>query len=117
MNYPDTILLATVSTDGYGDKTVTSYDQVNASFINRSGYQHSNNIDGIVSSATVYLDHEDEVVLSKIDNLEGMYIKFNDEWFRIESRTIAVRKLLDNTIENVHCILEKAAGVAYDSVS
>lgn len=121
MNYPDTIKLATVTADGYGDRTVTAIDEIPASFIKRSGITHGTNTEGETSDAAVYLQPTNSIVLSRKDDLEGMYIHaepFSDNtWYRIRSVNIAQRKLLNNAIDNIYCRLEKVAGLAYVIVS
>lgn len=117
MRYPDLVRLATVTSDGYGDKTVTSVDEIPATFIKRSGYVHGNNTEGETSDATVYLLPTNETVLNSKDKLEGMYIHAepfsSDSWYRVTSVSVAQRKLLNNAIDNVYCRLEKVAGLAY----
>lgn len=121
MKYPDTIRLATTAPDGYGDKTVTAFDEIPASFARRKGYAHATNSEGETSDATVYLLPTNSAVLSKKNNLEGMLLQLapysDDNWYRISSVDIAERKLLDNVIDNVYCRLQKVAGVAYVSIS
>lgn len=121
MNYPDTVKLATTASDGYGDKTVTVLDEVPASFVKRAGIVHGNNADGETSDAAVYLLPTNEKVLENKDNLEGMYIIVapfgGDNWYRISSVNIAERKLLNNTIDNIYCKLQKVAGLAYAYIS
>lgn len=119
MKYPDTIRLATTSSDGYGDKTVASFNEIPASFARRKGYAHANNSEGDTSDATVYLLPTNPTVLSKMKKLEGMLLQLepysDDDWYRVSSVDIAERKLLDNAIDNVYCRLQKVAGVAYVS--
>ena len=122
MIYPDTIKLATVVTsDGYGDRTVTAFEEIPASFIKRSGYTHRANSEGETSDAAVYLLPTHPVALAKQDELEGMYIQcepFSDKnWYRITTANIAKRKLLNNSIDNIYCRLEKVAGLAYVHIS
>lgn len=121
MKYPDTVKLATTTVDGYGDRTVTVVDEIPACFIKRSSIRHDNNTEGEVSDAAVYLLPTNEVVLEKKDDLEGMYIIVSpystSNWYRIATANIAERKLLNNTIDNVYCKLEKVAGIAYVLVS
>lgn len=113
MKYPDTVQLATTTLDGYGDRTVTVLTECGANFIRRKGVARDSNADGIVSDATVYLDPKNAVVTAKIDELEGMYIKYRNEWYSVSQATVAERKLLDNTIDNIHCSLQKEAGAPY----
>jgi len=121
MKYPDTVRLATTTSDGYGDRAVTVLDEIPASFIKRAGVTRGANTEGETSDAAVYLLPTHAKVLEKKDELEGMYIivaPFGDNnWYRISSANIAERKLLNNTIDNVYCRLEKVAGLAYVYVS
>lgn len=115
MNYPDTIRLATIKADGYGDRTVQVLDEVQASFVKRSGITRSRNIEAETSDAAVYLQHTSPVVLAKKDDLEGMFLQlapYSDKtWYRITSVNIAERKLLNNAIDNIYCRLQKVAGL------
>lgn len=120
MRLIDTVKLATTTVDGYGDKTVTVLTDVDSLFIQRSGIQHADNADAEISDATVYLDPTNTIVLSKMFELEGMYIiaqpfdQVEDEsWYRITHVTVGQRKLLDNTVDNIYCTLQKIAGLAY----
>lgn len=117
MKYPDTVKLATTTSDGYGDKTVTVLDEIPAAFIKRASVVHSDNMDAETSDATVYLLPTNEQVIAVKDDLEGMYIIVapfgSGNWYRISSANIAERKLLNNAIDNVYCRLEKVAGLAY----
>lgn len=116
MTYPDIVKLATTTYDGYGDNTITVLDEVQATFIKRAGIVHADNKEGETSDAAVYLSPANAKVLAVKDDLEGMYIVYEEtNWYRITSVNIAQRKLLDNTIENVYCRLEKVAGIAYVS--
>lgn len=121
MKYPDTIRLVTATPDGYGDRSVTAFDEIPAAFIKRASVTHADNTEGEASDAAVYLLPTNAVVLNKKDALEGMYIHaqpFSDTtWYRISSANIAERKLLNNAIDNVYCRLEKVAGLAYVYIS
>lgn len=121
MRHPDTVKIATTTTDGYGDETVTALEEVPATFIKRAGLVHTPNADGETSDATVYLLPSHQFVDDNKDDLEGMYIVSepfgSNNWYRITSVNIAERKLLNNAIDNIHCRLEKIAGLPYDSIS
>lgn len=122
MKLIDTVQLATDTTDGYGDKTVTLLTQSKALFIQRSAVEHDTSSDGITSDAAVYLDPTNQIVLDNAYRLEGMYIVANPlggtqnaSWYRVTHVTVGQRKLLDNAIDNVYCLLEKEAGAPYVS--
>ena len=119
MRYPDTVKLATTTTDGYGDRTVTVLDEIPATFIKRAGIMQGENREAETSDAAVYLLPTHAKVLENKDDLEGMYIIVEpygeNNWYRISSVNIAQRKLLNNAIDNIYCRLQKVAGLAYVS--
>lgn len=122
MTLTDTVKLATTAPDGYGDRTVTVLTDVKSLFIQRTSMDHSSNIESHDSDASVYLDPTNSVVLENMFRLEGMYIiaqpfgQLTDKaWYRITHVSVAQRKLLNNAIDNIHCQLDKVAGVAYVS--
>lgn len=124
MRLVDTVKLATTTADGYGDKAVTVLTEVDSLFVQKTGVVATGNADFATSDATVYLDPTNNVIVSNMYRLEGMYIiaqpfgqSTDEAWYRISGVTVAQRKLLDNTIDNVHCTLEKIAGMAYVFVS
>ena len=124
MTLTDTVKLATTTFDGYGDKTVTVLTEVKCLFIQKTGFDKSDFAENTISDSTIYLDPENSVVVDNMYRLEGMYIiaqpfgqSKEESWYRISNVTVAQRKLLDNAIDNIHCSLEKVAGVAYESIS
>lgn len=110
MRYPDTVKLVAFTADGYGDKTISEAATVPASFIRRSMIVQGLNMDGEASDAAVYLDHRNSFVLSHKKDLEGMYVEYDDEYYRIGRANVAERKLLNNKIDNIYCRLEKSVG-------
>lgn len=121
MKLIDTVKLVTTTSDGYGDKTVSVLTEVKSLFIQRTGISHEDHADAIISDAAVYLDPKNETVLNNMYRLEGMYIiaqpfgqSSHESWYRITSVSVGQRKLLDNTVDNIYCRLEKAAGLPYD---
>lgn len=124
MTLTDTVKIATTTVDGYGDKTATVLTEVKSLFVQRTGIVHRENAEGVTSDATVYLDPTNDILIDNMYRLEGMYIiaqpfgqATGEAWYRIISVTVAQRKLLDNTIDNIYCGLEKVAGLAYVLVS
>jgi hypothetical protein len=122
MNYLDTVKLATTTSDGYGDQTVTVLTDAKALFIQRTSEEHQNNADGITSDAAVYLDPTNSIVVDNAYRLEGMYIIANPlggeqsaSWYQIAHVTVGQRKLLNNAIDNIYCLLEKQPGAPYVS--
>lgn len=122
MTLTDTVKLATTTSDGYGDKQLTVLTDVKCLFIQRTGVEHANNIESDSSDAVVYLDPHNQVVLDNAYRLEGMYIiaqpfgqSQEQSWYKITGVSVGQRKLLNNAIDNIHCTLDKAAGLAYVS--
>ena len=128
MRLIDTVRLAETTSDGYGDKTVTSLTDVKSLFVQRSSYEHGTNTEGEVSDAAVYLDPKNPTVLENLRRenkdgrvgLEGMYIvaqpfgtPVGESWYRISRVNVAQRKLLNNAIDNIYCRLEKVARLPY----
>lgn len=118
----DTVKLATTTTDGYGDHTVTILTDVKSLFIQRSGVTHDTNAEDVTSDAVVYLDTTNQVVLDNSYRLEGMYIiaqpfgqSQEESWYEITGVSVGQRKLLNNAVDNIHCTLSKVAGLAYVS--
>ena len=122
MTLTDTVKLATTTFDGYGDNTVTVLTEVKSLFIQRTAVEHTSNEDTVQSDAVVYLDPKNQVVLDNAYRLEGMYIiaqpfsqTQEESWYRIIAVNVGQRKLLDNVVDNIHCALDKVAGLAYVS--
>lgn len=120
MRYVDTVQLATATTDGYGDKTITALTDCRANFMKREAVPRVSNMKANKTETSVYLDPTNAVVLANIDDLEGMFLvadlfggSIDNSWYRISHATVAQRKLLDNKIDNVFCLLEKEPGVPY----
>lgn len=116
----DTVKLATTSADMYGDETVEVLATVRALFVQRTGMQHEDGMDSYQSDAIVYLDPKDPNVLSNGYRLEGLYVIANpfgqteqEAWYKIVGVNVGQRKLLDNTVDNIHCDLQKVAGIPY----
>lgn len=115
MTYKDTVTLAEMVSDGYGDKRVSEVQDILGLFLHSTGNSHSNNVDIATSDAHVYLNHEDPLVLEKGYKLEGMYLRENtlnapnDTWYKIERVQLGERKLLTNEVDNVHAFLQKVA--------
>lgn len=116
----DTVKLVTTTADMYGDKTVTVLTEVKSLFIQRTSVNHDSNADSIQSDAIVYLDPQNQLVLDNAYRLEGMYIiaqpfgqSQDESWYRITGVSVGQRKLLDNAVDNIHCTLDKIAGLAY----
>lgn len=122
MKLIDTVKLATTTSDGYGDKTVTVLTDVQCLFIQRTSVGRDTNAEAEMSDAVVYLDPVNQIVLDNAYRLEGMYIiaqpfgqSQEESWYKIVGVQVGQRKLLNNVVDNIHCTLDKIAGLAYVS--
>lgn len=122
MTLTDTVRLATTTSDGYGDLSVTVLTDVKSLFVQRTSVHHDSNSEGVQSDAIVYLDPTNQVVLDNAYRLEGMYIIANpfgqtdkESWYKILTLNVGQRKLLDNHVDNIHCRLQKVPELAYVS--
>lgn len=112
----DTCQLATLSSNGYGDKSVEVLTTIDCLFLQSTGNSHSSNVEIATSDAHIYLDIENPVILEKGYRIEGMYLMVNpfgaadsESWYKISRVVVGQRKLLDNDVDNVHAYLRKVA--------
>lgn len=122
MRLIDTVKLATTTTDGYGDQHVEVLATVKALFVQRTGDSHAANAEMETSNAVVYLNPKDPTVMANAYRLEGMYIIAGpfgqvqeESWYKIIGVNVGQHKLLSNTVDNVHCTLDRVAGLPYVS--
>lgn len=112
----DVCQLATTTSDGYGDKSVEVLTTIDCLFLQSTGNSHSSNVEIATSDAHVYLDIENPVIKNKGYRIEGMYLLINpfgaddnESWYKISRVVVGQRKLLDNSVDNVHAYLQKVA--------
>lgn len=132
MKLLDTVKLAETTVDGRGDRTVVELASVKSLFVQRTGFSHGANADGINSDAAVYLDPKNPVVIEYLTRerqggrigLEGLYIIANpfgqpqgESWYQISRVNVGQRKLINNAIDNIYCRLDKVAGLPYATIS
>ena len=116
VNHPDIGYIATTSDDGYGDSKVTALNEIECTFLLQAGTSHTGNVDVANSTAHVYLDIDNEFILSLGYRLEGFLFKISpfgtaesESWYKISNVQVGQRKLLTNEVNNVHAYLEKIA--------
>lgn len=112
----DTCQLATITTDGYGDRNIEVLTTIDCLFLQGTGEVHSSNTEVQTSDAHVYLDINNSAIKDIGYRIEGMYLLINpfgaDEsrsWYKIASVKVGQRKLLTNDVDNVHAFLERVA--------
>lgn len=112
----DTCQLATVSSNGYGDKSVELLTTINCLFLQSTGNSHSSNVEIATSDAHVYLDINNPILKDKGYRIEGMYLNVNpfgadenETWYKIARVVVGQTKLTTNRVDNVHAFLQKVA--------
>lgn len=112
----DTLTLAEMVSDGYGDKSVVELTDINCLFLQSTGNSHSGNVEIANSDAHVYLDIDHPEIKGRGYRIEGMYLKANPfgasddaSWYKITRVVVGQRKLLNNEVDNVHAFLQKVA--------
>lgn len=112
----DTVKLAEMVSDGYGDETIDVLTEVDALFLQSTGNVHNANTELINSDAHVYLDIENQLLLGRGYRIEGMFLIANpfgnsddESWYKITRVVVGQRKLLTNEVDNVHAYLQKVA--------
>ncbi len=111
----DTCQVATIVSDGYGDRTVT-LESIDCLFLQHSGNTHSNHVEYVNSDAHVYLDIDNPIIKDVGYRIEGRYVLVNpfgatesESWYKIIQVVVGQRKLLTNEVDNVHAFLQKVA--------
>lgn len=124
INLKDTVQLAEVTFNGYGDRTVQVLTDVASLFLQSTGSSHSNNVDIANADAHVYLDIDNPILTERGYRIEGMYLNANpfgaegsESWYKITRVVVGQRKLLDNNVDNVHAYLQKVAQPGTEVVS
>jgi len=121
LDYKDTIYILDPVLDEYGSEKIGRLEEVQSLFIQRTGYDHSDNEADITSDAVAYLDPANSFLQEVSYGIQGMLINagyaedVSDEWYRISDVTIAQDKLLSNQIEHIKISLKKTAPIGYVS--
>lgn len=115
INLQDKIKIINAGVDGYGDAIVLEEAEINGAFFEGTAISSSNNTDMIETyDAHCYVDETADFVMDNGYRLEGMYIvvslygfEKDESWYKIRDVKLGVTKLLDNTVNNCHCFLQK----------
>lgn len=115
-SYPDICTLVDMKKNGYGDTSIDTVTEIPCLFLQGTSNSRSTNTEVTGADAHVYLDEEHPDVLSRAFRLEGMYVMCDpfgageaNSWYRISTAKVGQRKLLDNSVDNVHAFLRKVA--------
>ncbi len=111
----DSITLYSYGPNGWGDKTLKDTREINCLFQLGMTQNRNDYVDGLGTDAHVYLNEEDEYVLSQVYRLEGCYVNYStlggdekDNWYKIERVKPGRETLTTNEINCVHCFLTKS---------
>lgn len=115
LEYKDTATFVTVTSVGYGNKKqLVEEEDVNCTFLQSTGFVHSNYRDTLDSDAICYPDPNNTFVLENYYRLEGMYIKMNlydspdsISWYKVIGVSVNRDHLLENEVDNVLLNLKK----------
>ena len=120
LNYQDTIRLVktTLPLNGYTTQIIEEIEEVDALFIQNTGWSHSEFQNQIDSDAELYIDPTNSFVIENVYRLEEMYVignLFSDQeencWYKITSVSVGMDKLLNNQIDNILLQLKKTAEI------
>lgn len=120
LNHKDSVTFIVVDSTGYGNKkVVTQQHDVKGTFLQSTGFLHSNNQDIINSDAILYPNERDAFVIANHNRLEGMcvivtpYGGSDDQgWYKVTSVTVNRDHLLGNKIDNILLTLKKTEMLA-----
>lgn len=116
LNHKDHVIFVVVnSADGYGNsKQVVEQHDVKGTFLQSTGFVHSNNEDILNSDAVLYPNERDPFVIANHNRLEAMYVIAplydadpNKSWFKVTSVAVNRDHLLSNHIDNVQLTLKR----------
>lgn len=113
--HKDQSTIIDVQSTEYGNKKVViGQHAVKGTFLQNTGFLHSNNQDAIEADAVFYPNHKDAFVIASYNRLEGMYIIVSpygapdaDSWYKITSVRVNRDHLLSNKIDNIQLLLKK----------
>lgn len=115
LNHKDNATFVVVTSLGYGNKkSVTEQHAVKGTFLQDTGFLHTNNQDILDSDAIFYPNEKDAFVIANHNRLEGMYLisalygaSAEQSWFKVTSVSVNRDHLLGNKIDNILCTLKK----------
>lgn len=102
---PDTAYIVDTSSNGYGDATLSSENQIACAFFQQFSREDATNQELTQSDAYAYLDISNAFIKGMGYQLQGLYFKINvfgkEQWYIITTVEVAQRKLLTNEVNNV----------------
>lgn len=115
LNHKDSVTFVIASTGGYGNKkAVVEQHAVKGTFLQNTGFLHTNNQDLLDADAIIYPNERDPFILANHNRLEGMFViaplygaAADDSWFKIETVAVNRDHLLGNKIDNILCTLKR----------
>lgn len=115
IKHKDNVVFVVVTSTGYGsNKTVIEQHDVKGTFLQDTGFLHSNNQESFDSDAVLYPDERNAFVIANHNRLEGMYVvaplygsAVDDSWYKVIKATVNRDHLLSNKIDNILLVLKK----------
>lgn len=116
LNHKDNTTFVKVdSADGYGNsKAVVEQHDVKGTFLQETGFLHTNNQEILNSDAILYPNENDPFIKANFNRLEGFYVivalygaEEDASWFKVTSVSVNRDHLLGNKIDNILCALKK----------
>jgi len=119
LTYPDLVTFYKSASTGYrGSKVVVASENVEAFFLQNTGFTEGNFQEQTDSDAVCYPDPKNSFVKSNKNRLEGMYIvapidpdNAEMNWYKIVKVSVNKDHLLENEIDNIECNLKKVANI------
>lgn len=114
--HKDLVTFVVVTASTYGNKKeVVQQHEVKCTFLQNTGFLHSNNQDAVDSDAIIYPDHTNAFIKANANRLEAMYIIAplfggdpGESWYKITNVAVNRDHLLNNKIDNIQCLLKKS---------
>lgn len=116
LKHKDSVVFVVVTASGYGNKKqVVQQHAVKCTFLQNTGFLHTNNQDLLDADAIIYPDERNEFIKNNHNRLEGMFVIAQlygsttaQSWYKVETVTVNRDHLLGNKIDNILCTLKKS---------
>lgn len=119
LKYPDTATFILADSGEYsGNKTIGDQAEVPVIFVQGTNYNRNNHQDIVDADAVCWPDFTNAFIIEHANRLEGMYVLMDlyggdpgNAWFKIASVVTHRDHLLNNTIDNIECRLQKTTPI------
>lgn len=115
LHHKDNITFVVVTSTGYGNKkVVVEQHDIKGTFLQNTGFTHTNNQDILNSDAVVYPNERDSFIMANHNRIEGMYViaplfgaDADRSWYKVTSVSVNRDHLLRNKIDNILVTLKR----------